>query len=479
MYSDEQLKEIEEMGISIDKKTQKFKYFSPNKFVSYIVRHSFLIYNKKEFYVYKNNKWIKRDEEQILKKLRDTLHKYFSEIWNLKREKEYFEGLKRTILYSGELNSNKRYINLLNGMYDVDTFNLVPHSPEFYSTIQIPIEYDENAECPRFMKFIDQCFPGDEESKFLSQEWAGYLMTAETKAQKALMLCGSGANGKGVFIDSISFCIGQENISSVPLNELHKGFSRVCLHNKLANISNENECNGSSFNTQYFKAIVGEDFITAEQKNKPVFEFKATAKIVSSTNNLPFTKDATYAFTRRLSILDFPNTVKEEDRDRDLKEKLRAESQGIFLWAIKGLKRLKENNFRFSESTRSNEALKQYEKELNPMVLFFEECIRQVKVGGKVNGKEAEENREDKRIIYSTFRVWAEANGMKGFSKISTQRFWTKFMAHSKSLGYECTIGRSNTFRYCTGVKVIGNFRVDPNNPILTAQYVVKPPLGG
>lgn len=52
------------------------------------------------------------------------------------------------------------------------------------------------------MNFLNQCFLGDEQSKYLSQEWAGYLMTAETKAQKALILYGLGGNGKGVFIDA-------------------------------------------------------------------------------------------------------------------------------------------------------------------------------------------------------------------------------------------------------------------------------------
>ena len=52
-----------------------------------------------------------------------------------------------------------------------------------------------------FIKFLKDSFQDDEESEKLAQEWAGYLLTAETKAQKALLLYGSGANGKGVFID--------------------------------------------------------------------------------------------------------------------------------------------------------------------------------------------------------------------------------------------------------------------------------------
>jgi putative DNA primase/helicase len=469
MFSEGQLEEIEHMGITLSERTFKVKYFSPNIYASYVASKLKLIFTQEDFYTYKNGLWIKLQEKYLLSKLRDKLHTYFDDIWTLKREKEYVGALQRLVYYDGELNGNKRYINMLNGMFDLETFTLVEHRPEFYSTIQIPIKYDENAVCPNFMNFTNQSFLGDEESKILAQEWAGYLLTAETKAQKALILYGEGANGKGVFIDAISYLIGQENISSIPLNELYKAFSRVCLFNKLANISNENECNGNSFNTQYFKAITGEDVITAEQKNKPVFEFKPTVKLVFSTNNLPHTKDTSHGFMRRLSILHFKNTVKEENRDRDLKEKLKLEAQGIFLWAVKGLKRLKENNFKFSDCTTSNAAISQYEKELNPMVLFFEECIREVD----------EEHREDRRIIYNSFKIWAEANGMEGYAKISTQKFWKKFQEQAKALGYNCELKHSGVSRYCTSVKVVGAYRITPDNPVLTGTYVIKPPLGG
>ncbi|MFR2552897.1 MAG: hypothetical protein ACLS8D_13870 [Clostridioides difficile] len=38
-----------------------------------------------------------------------------------------------------ELNSNKRYINLRNGMFDLNTYSLMEHRPEFYSSIRIPL----------------------------------------------------------------------------------------------------------------------------------------------------------------------------------------------------------------------------------------------------------------------------------------------------------------------------------------------------
>lgn len=456
MFSEKELLDIESMGITICQKTFTFKHVSPNKFASYIANKSLLIYSKQDFYTYKNGKWDKVEEVRILRTLRNELHKYFDDIWSTKLEREYIEALKRIISYIGDFNSNKRYINMINGMYDLETHTLVKHSPNYYSSIQIPIEYDSKAECSNFIKFLDESFLGDKQSKYLAQEWAGYAMTAETKAQKFLMLYGQGGNGKGVYIDLISDCIGSENISNIPLNEIHKPFLRSCLQNKLANISSENESNGASLNTQYLKLVTGEDVIMAEEKYKPAFAFKPTAKLIMSTNNMPHTKDTSIGFSRRLSILHFRNSVNEANRDSNLKEKLRLELPGIFNYAMEGLKRLKENNYKFSECDVSKELLNNYAKDINPFICFFEECIEQAD----------ESYKEDKKIIYNTFKVWADANGMRGYADISTRKFWFKFDEQFRALGYKGRVGHSNTFSYHTGIRVIGEYKIDINNPI-------------
>ena len=49
---------------------------------------------------------------------------------------------------------------------------------------------------------------------------------------------------------------------------------------------------------------------------------------------------------------------------------------------------------------------------------------------------------------------------MEGQAKISVQKFWKKFEEYAKSLGYDCRSGKSNAFRYHTGVRIIGDFRI-------------------
>lgn len=444
--------ELIERGFKFNAETGKINDFNPNGFAEFIKNNYNLKYTKEGcFYSYDNGKWTKENDTTVLVELRNILQVPCKGIWTLSREREYVEAIKRTIYYDGDMNSNRSYVNLLNGMFDLDKFQLVYHQPEFYSAIQIPIVFNRNAQCPLFTGFLQQVFEGDKQRIALAQEWVGYLISSEMKAQKALILYGTGANGKGVFVDTISTLIGEDNISNIPLNELHKGFSRVCLYNKTANISSENETDGKGFNTQYFKSIVGEDMINAEQKNRPVFSFKPTAKIVMAMNNLPYTRDKSQGYYRRLSILHFSAFFKEEQRDKDLKQKLQAELSGIFLWALEGLKRLRENNYNFSECESTKKILSQYEKELNPILEFCEECIA---------GVEDEAFREDNKVVYNTFKNWAESNGLKYYVNISSQRFWREFEACTRSLGYKCEKGKSNALRYHTGIKVVGEYKV-------------------
>lgn len=445
------IEELRKRGFIVDEKTKAVKGFNANEFALYVKSRMYIIYAKDcYFYLYQGGVWIKEEETMIQVMLRDILQEPKFGVWTLKKEKEYMEALKRTVYYNGEMNPIKNYINLKNCLFNTDDFSVRNHSADFLSSIQIPVEYDGSAKCPRFLEFLKVCFQNDEERIIVAQEWLGYLLTAETKAQKALILYGGGGNGKGVFTEVLTWLIGEENISNIPLNELNKGFSRVCIYNKTANISNENETEGKGFNTQYFKSIVGEDTINAEQKNKPVFSFKPTAKIVMSMNNLPYTNDKSYGYYRRLSILQFSAYIPEEKRDKQLKDKLKEELSGIFNWAIEGLQRLRKNNYNFSKSSNMEELLSQYKKELNPIIQFFEECIEITN----------DTVREDTKVVYNTFKNWAYHNGLRGYTNISNQKFWREFDRYIESSGYKIGKRKSNTVRFRTGIKVVGEYKV-------------------
>jgi putative DNA primase/helicase len=440
--------ELKKRGVETDTKGY-VKRFNPNFFPQYIKNRLQIIYSKYgAYYIYGNGFWKIQDDDKILKLLREIFQEPKFGIWTPTIESDYVVAMKRELYHEAEMNPDKSLINVENGMFDTNTFELKPHDYRYYSTVRIPITVLPNSKCPRFLKFLDEIFEGDEERIRVTQEWAGYLLTTETKAQKALLLLGEGENGKGVLIDTLSEIIGEDNISNIPLNELGRSFSRVKIYSKTANISGENEMDGKSFNTQYFKLIVGQDTISAEEKNKPVFSFKPTAKLVMTMNKLPDTRDTSYGYFRRLSILAFNAKFSGKDRDNDLREKLREELSGIFLWSMEGLKRLRENDYKFSPCKSMEDTLKRYRFEQKPMYEFFEDCIVPTENTG---------DREDNKLVYNTYKNWAVENGIN--AKISSQKFWKEFEAIAEKKGYEISSGRSNAFRYHTGIKVVGEYK--------------------
>ena len=52
-------------------------------------------------------------------------------------------------------------LNVTNGVLDVWTGGLLPHSPSFLSPVRIPIVYDATLGCPHIEEFVAEVFPSD------------------------------------------------------------------------------------------------------------------------------------------------------------------------------------------------------------------------------------------------------------------------------------------------------------------------------
>ncbi len=115
-------------------------------------------------------------------------------------------------------------------------------------------------------------------------------------------------------------------------------FNRAELFGKLANIFADLPSKSIDDNGM-FKALTGEDFITAERKNKDPFSFRPYARFLFSCNEIPRNYgDRSEGFYRRLLIIRFEKSVPKAKRDPNLAEKLAAERDGILMWALTGLK---------------------------------------------------------------------------------------------------------------------------------------------
>lgn len=419
-----------------------------NRCAKYISKRYELAYrNGKEFDNYQESVWKKVPAIELSKLIYDTLNKGKTYQWKASYEREVVEALKRRVYCESEFNAMRHLINLQNGMYDLNTHELIEHDLEYYSSIQLPYAYDEEAECPRFEQFLDEIFEGDEERIDKALEWLGYCMTVETKAQKSLILLGGGQNGKGVFTEVMTWLVGKENISNMALTDLSSDFNRVHLFNKTVNIAGENEVGKKGFNSQHFKTIIGEDMITASYKGIDGFSFRPFCKLVLTFNNLPYSADKSDGYFRRLDFLPFTRFFTEQEKDPDLREKLKKEIPGILNLAMEGLERLQANNFCFTESRVSEEVLANYKLELNPMCQFFDERI----VVGDNN------DRVSNKLCYDAYNSWLKENGYKSHMGKTKHSFWREFKDEARKRGIvlDGVAPHSGNDPYRTGFKLV------------------------
>lgn len=308
-----------------------------------------------------------------------------------------------------DLNANPFIINVRNGLYNVLEETLIPHSPEYYSTVQLGVNYDNNAKCPKFLKFLEESMGGDMEQVRLIQEMLGYFLIPVQSAQKCFVIVGAAGAGKSVLLRVLNeILLGRQNVSNVSWQALNERFKTAELFGKLANIFADLPTKNIDDNG-IFKALVGEDYLTVEKKNKDPFSFQSCARLLFSCNSIPKNYgDRSEGFYRRLIIMRFNTSVPVEKRDPDLIDKFRTEADGIFLFALEGLKRLMKQHYRFSETQVNIDELQQYREDSDSVLSFVKDCCT-VKLGSADAVGSSE--------LFNAYKKYCEECGLKPYSQ--------------------------------------------------------------
>lgn len=379
--------------------------FSSYKLANYLLKEENIIYVNNVGFYYFNDYWKHIEDSEIAHKIVHILKDKFN------------AGIIRDTIYlmqneaarsASILNSNRNRIALLNGTLDIEDWE----NPKFYeneyfkgdfTTIQLNVRYNEEAKYPQFSSFLEQTFGNDREIISCVQEIMGYCLTTSTEMEKMFIFYGSGANGKSVLIDVIRALLTPQNTCSLSLSEMKNGFAKVKMMGKLLNVSSEFE--GRITSSEDIKRIVSGETIDAAYKFKDNFDFTPYCKVISSTNNYPVVTDRSDAFYRRLIVIPFNYTVPEENRNKRLSIELIEELDGILLFALEGLKRLRQQNM-FTQSKTINKMVNEFKKSNNNVIQFFENKI-----------EFEEESYLPIEKVYYEYSKYCVRNGIKKLSK--------------------------------------------------------------
>jgi P4 family phage/plasmid primase-like protien len=389
---------------------------------------------------YKNGVYVQAPEASVLRDLDTTLqaagHKNLSrnKLKDVLQKVQHADGIARPGVDLGP-----RHLNCANGILDLDTLNLQPHTPAFFSTVQTRATWQPDAQAPEFAKFLNYTLPRETDRWVLGQ-FFGYALTGDTDLQAALVMIGEGGTGKGTAIHVLSELLGGEAdsslVTSMALEDLRDGSPQVeALVGKRLLIASETS---KQVDWLAFKRVTGEDRIMVNPKYRPAYSTRLVCKIIIQSNVIPHLgEDATNSsLMRRFIPLEF--NQKPRQLTPHLRDKLTTptELSGVLAWAVTCLHNLRQTG-QFLQP--GGTLARQMVENSNRVITFLdEEC------------EEARDARIGSRELYKDYLDWCDGTRHR---PVTETRFKTDCLAAASVLGWNVEAYRDKSSRGFLGIR--------------------------
>jgi P4 family phage/plasmid primase-like protien len=261
-----------------------------------------------------------------------------------------------------------------NGILDLGTRKLLPHSPDRFVCWCLDFDYDQAAVCPRWATFVAEVMP--EDSGLLLQEFFGYTLSGEISRQKFLLMVGKSRSGKGTASNVLSLLIGAGNAIGFSISRIVDRFSTSALVDKPLAVVGEVELDGREKNKvlERFKCLTGNDPQPIERKGKDVTQSVVLpTRWVVSCNEMPHLHDGSGALAQRMLVIRFRKSFAGKE-DVGLLDVLKCELAGICNWALAGLDRL--NSAGWTKTADQAEEHRGWARNSSSALPFVQDCCR-------------------------------------------------------------------------------------------------------
>lgn len=229
-------------------------------------------------------------------------------------------------------------LNTPDGVVDLRTGDMKPHRDDHHMTKITAVA--PGGSCPIWYRFLTRITAGDIELQAFLQRMAGYCLTGSTQAHALFFGFGTGANGKGTFVNTLTAIMGayaavaQMETFTASTGERHPADVAMLRGARLVTAQETEE--GRRWAESKIKALTGGDPITARFMRQDFFTFTPQFKLLLIGNHKPALRNVDEAIRRRFHLIPFEVCIPPEERDPELSEKLKAEWPGILQWAIDG-----------------------------------------------------------------------------------------------------------------------------------------------
>lgn len=371
-------------------------------------------------YVYKNGVYKLYAPDMLKGVIKGYIADYDEEMVKMNPVNEAYNQIITDTNYisQDELNADEGIINFRNGLLSLksDKPHLLPHSPECYSTIQIPCDWkDTPTPTPVFNQYLRTLVNNDMEVARLLLEFIGVCLSNVKgwRMKKSLFLVGAGNTGKSQLKSLVERMLGSENFIGIDLKEIEARFGTGAIYGtRLAGSSDMSFMSVDELKA--FKKITGGDSLFAEFKGQQGFQYTYNGLLWFCMNRLPkFGGDDGEWVYSRIMVVNCPNVIPKEKQDKELQDKMYAERDGIVYKAVMALLTVIKNGYRFSEPMCIADAREEYSRTNSSVISFAEECL-EAWPDGKIN------NHCTTGRIYKVYQAWCKDNN-NGYAKTARE----------------------------------------------------------
>lgn len=281
---------------------------------------------------------------------------------------------------SEELDTDPWLFNVENGTIDLRTGEMREHRREDFITKMAPVSFDPVADCPLWLKFLDQIFQDHTELPTYMQRLVGYCLTGVTEEHVLPFLHGVGANGKSTFIETVLKVFGFDyamkaapDLLMAKRGESHPT-DRADLFGKRFVACVETE-EGRRMAEALTKELTGGDRVRARRMREDFWEFTPTHHVWLAGNHKPTIVGTDNGIWRRIKLIPFDVVIPDAEQDKKLPAKLADELPGILNWALAGCLDWQREGMR--EPAIVQAATSEYSEEMDEVGQFIDDfCQR-------------------------------------------------------------------------------------------------------
>lgn len=317
--------------------------------------------------------------------------------------------------YEKRLRKASHLVVFRNGILDLDSFELIKHSPKYLTFYELDANWTTNPNPTCFLRFLRTASGGDKKIERRIAEVTGYLLTPINEG-KCFFAMGTAPNsGKSTLGNLLLSLIGREYAASRATYDLSKRFSLGDINGKLLNLSMDlPEGRLNRVTVSIIKQITGDDTVMTEQKFQKVREVHSNMRSLFASNH-PISVSAEEnddAFWDRMVVIPFLHSLSAEDRDSELLMKLNKEKNDIISYCLSAFKPVLERKCRFSECLEAAALKEQWrnagEGGTQSVCEFIEECL-------EITGHENDEI--PVKVLHQKYEDYCLSKGQKVISR--------------------------------------------------------------